>query len=270
VEVTLRSALAYAAAIGQTGDCTFDDARDLIVVPQFCVTLEWLVVTGGRRQELLGLTADEARQVVHVEQDSQFHRGIQPGDRVRVRGRVLQIRSTRAGAFVGMRLTTVDMKDESAITTSWYGVIYRGVAVEGDGGTIDDASHWPPLTETFDRTIDIAVPRGAAHVYTECSGIWNPIHTERRAALAAGLPDIILHGTATWALAGRELVRAYAAGNPATLRRLRARFAAPVIPGQPIALLHRAVSTDQVHFVVRSVDGRLAVTDGRAVFDTRS
>ena len=98
VEVTLRSALAYAAAIGQTGDCTFDDARDLIVVPQFCVTLEWLVVTGGRRQELLGLTADEARQVVHVEQDSQFHRGIQPGDRVRVRGRVLQIRSTRAGA----------------------------------------------------------------------------------------------------------------------------------------------------------------------------
>ena len=41
----------------------------------------------------------------------------------------------------------------------------------------------------------------AAHVYTEGARIWNPIHTDAAVAARAGLPGIILHGTATLALA---------------------------------------------------------------------
>ena len=48
--------------------------------------------------------------------------------------------------------------------------------------------------------VEIPVPAGAAHTYTECARIWNPIHTDKAVALAAGLPDIILHGTANLAL----------------------------------------------------------------------
>ena len=76
------------------------------------------------------------------------------------------------------------------------------------------------------------------HVYTECARIWNPIHTERDVALRAGLPDIILHGTATWALAGREVLRAYGDGDPARLKRLHGRFTAMVIPGTSIVVEH--------------------------------
>ena len=36
----------------------------------------------------------------------------------------------------------------------------------------------------------------AAHVYTECARIWNPVHTDTAVADRAGLPGLILHGTA--------------------------------------------------------------------------
>ena len=67
-----------------------------------------------------------------------------------------------------------------------------------------------PATTWSDRGPDLR-PR-LAHVYTECARIWNPIHTDRAVARAAGLPDIILHGTATLALAvSRSLAREPAA-----------------------------------------------------------
>merc|ERR1719203_342704 len=59
-----------------------------------------------------------------------------------------------------------------------------------------------------------------AHVYTECSRIWNPIHTDKAAALAAGLPDVILHGTATLAKAVSVLIKHYAESEPASVERV--------------------------------------------------
>ena len=47
--------------------------------------------------------------------------------------------------------------------------------------------------------IRVPIGAGAAHVYTECARIWNPIHTDTAVTAKAGLPGIILHGTATLA-----------------------------------------------------------------------
>lgn len=62
------------------------------------------------------------------------------------------------------------------VTVTDFGAVYRGVQL--------------------DRAADIPIAATAAHVYTEC-------------ARAAGLPDIILHGTATLACG------AWLAGSPA-------------------------------------------------------
>ena len=109
-----------------------------------------------------------------------------------------------------------------------------------------------------------SIAREAPHVYTECADIWNPIHTERQVALAAGLPDIILHGTATWALAAREIVRRRCDGDPARLARLHGRFAAMVIPGTKITLDIGATDAGVVPFVVRNADGDPALARGVA------
>ena len=96
----------------------------------------------------------------------------------------------------------------------------RGMKQAGLPLESERAPEVPKLDLDVERCTRTAVPiaREMPHAYTECASIWNPIHTERAVALGAGLPDIILHGTATWALAGRELIRKRAGGDPTRLR----------------------------------------------------
>ena len=96
--------------------------------------------------------------------------------------------------------------------------IYRGVGVNHDQA---NSEKLPPPVAGFDFEVDnvisIPVPAHLAHTYTECAHIWNPIHTDRAVALAAGLPDIILHGTATLALAVSALVDHQLGGDAAEI-----------------------------------------------------
>jgi len=241
VEVTVRMILAYAAGVGDVGPRTFDDAGALPIVapPAFCARLEWGVLLAGRGSSF-GLDERERARAVHVEQDSTFHRPIRPGDVLTTRGRVVTIRRTSAGALVRTHLATTEAVSGAPVVTSWHASIYRGVAIEGEGGSIAEPPETPAAPGALGPSRSIPVSREAAHLYTECAAIWNPIHSERRVALAQGLPDVILHGTATWAMAGREIVAFYAGGDPTRLKRLRARFKSPVIPGHPITLMHGA------------------------------
>jgi acyl dehydratase len=267
VEVTPRMLLAFAAGIGETGPHTFDDAAPEFVASRcFCAPLEWPVISQERRASLLGLSQEELRRGVHVEQDSTFHRLIRPGDRLETRGRIVAITRTSAGAFVQSKLITTDATDGARVTTSFYGTIFRGIDMTGAGGVLESAPSCPMEPSLFLNTVTIPIAAEASHLYTECSGIWNPIHTERRVALDAGLPGTILHGTAIWALAGRELVRHYAGRDPERLLRLRARFRAPVIPGTLVTIRHGPGASDgDVHFQIQ-IDGGATAADGYAAF----
>jgi acyl dehydratase len=265
VDVTARWTLAYAAATGFLFPRTFDDAgpEPLVAPPPFCVRLEWAVLLPGRGT-VLGLSEVERLRAVHVEQDSTFHRPVAARDRLTTSARVVAIRQTRAGALVQTRLVTAEAASGAPVATSWHTAIYRGVPVEGADGRVEDAPAFPAAPGPLARATTLAVPREAAHVYTECAGIWNPIHSERRIALAAGLPDIVLHGTATWAMAGREVLASHASGDPTRLRRLRARFVSPVVPGTDLAMWQAAGAAGDVHFDVTSAHGETVLADGYA------
>jgi acyl dehydratase len=73
-------------------------------------------------------------------------------------------------------------------------------------------------------TETIPITAGAAHVYSECARIWNPIHTDIAVARAAGLPGIILHGTATLAVAVSRIVARELGGDPGRVREVGVRF----------------------------------------------
>jgi acyl dehydratase len=114
------------------------------------------------------------------------------------------------------------------VSTTDFSALYRGVELAGADRSLeplaDPAAHTKPLP----RVGDIAVSATAAHVYTECARIWNPIHTDVAYARAAGLPDIILHGTATLALSVSRILLAFRI-DPAAVRRVRCRFAGMVL-----------------------------------------
>jgi acyl dehydratase len=116
----------------------------------------------------------------------------------------------------------------------------------------------------------VAVEAGAAHVYTECARIWNPIHTDRAVARRAGLPDIILHGTANLAHGINAVIDQAAGGRPQLLRRVSCRFAAMVpLPSTLHVRVWAANDTGDgrvtVPFEVANDEGAPAVRDGLAV-----
>lgn len=268
VRVTTRAALAYAAGIGDDSAICFDDTRpDFMAHPSYCVSPEWQVVIANRTNGM-GLAPDEAMRGVHAGQNTQFRKPIRPGITVTVGGEVVEVRATKAGALARSRLVTRDAETGDVLAETLTSSMYRGVAVNGSdralAGVVDVTEAWQQPASTEDAIVPL--DRWFAHRYTECANIWNPIHSEHRVALAAGLPDIIVHGTALWALAGQALISAYRPGAPQALTSLAGRFSAMVLPGTPIAVRHGVVGAGTIAFVVLNEAGQPAISRGIATF----
>ena len=263
-EVSARAGLAYAAAIGCRDERYLDDARPagLEVPGPFCVSLEWRITGDPAVKSMLGLSAEEAGRAVHAGQATRFCRALRAGEKVKVSGQVTGVRNTRAGALVSTTLKTTGSDDSDVITESVSDAIYRGVAYEGDPHDppgVSAAGTGPPIA--YENETLFALDRMFPHIYTECASIWNPIHTERRIALARGLPDIIVHGTALWALAWRHLDE-----DLGTVEKLEGRFSAMVIAGTGVVLKrsHPAPGSRTVRFRLDNDAGAPAISDGYA------
>ena len=266
-DISARQCLAYAAALGETADVYFDDARSggIVAMPAMTVALEWPPSRDIRIMPGFGATDMERLRGVHAAQDTHFHQPIRPGDKLSNRGRVISVEQIRPGARVIFRFDITDAAGK-AVVTSYSTVIYRGVETIGSDLVGEVAPAWlgGDAPSAWAETC-IPIARGLPHVYSECADIWNPIHTEREVALAAGLSDIILHGTCTWALALKTVVEVHANGDPVRLARFSGRFTGMVIPGSVITVRHGRVAGGACVEVI-AADGTAAISEGRAVF----
>ncbi len=270
--VPKRWLLAYAAALDTDDERYTDDARTggIEAVPTLCSRFEWALQSKLRVHPALGLDQGESSRGVHFLQDSRFLGALRPGMTVEARGVVSEVRQTRSGALIRYAYSLRDLTAGADLYRTRSISIYRGVAVAGEARSLPDPDgEGAPLADadlSQARLTAIPVSRAFAHIYTECADIWNPIHTERSFALAAGLPDIILHGSATWALAGRALLEAYGEDGAHMLTRLAGRFSGSVTLPDTLTLRHQrsAATPGVVHFDVRRSDGESVLVDGRA------
>ncbi len=267
---TTRRVLAFAAAIDPDDRDSLDDLAPggLAAMPSFCAALEWSLLSAPDPSGALASIGGDLSRYIHVGQDSLFHAPIRAGVELHVAARVVGLAGSRAGARLTLRIETRDAACGSALVTSWSTVLCRGATVDGVDRIIEPPPpRVAPAPQSTGR-VEIGVARGLAHLYAECSGIINPIHTERRAAREAGLPDILLQGTATWALAGRELARRLGKPCGRRLIRLAGEFRAPVYPGSFVTLAHGLPDDPDsaVAFEVRTLDGGIAIANGYAEF----
>lgn len=274
-EVDARWTMAYAAALDDLLDVYLDTTRagGIVAHPVFPVCVEWPVIVASREASLAhGITADEVRRGVHATHDLVVHRLVRPGDRLTTTMTVVGLEQRRPGAYATMRLDTVDA-DGHSVATTLQGALYLGVPVAGAERPAERPAEpaGPPLpVEPAGAAVEqIAVPisGGAAHTYTECARIWNPIHTDEAVARGAGLPSIILHGTATLAHAVSQVVRSVAGGDPAAVRRVVGRFGAMVrLPSTVTVHLFEPVALEDggtaVPFGVTTEEGGPAVDRG--------
>lgn len=105
----------------------------------------------------------------------------------------------------------------------------------GFGGSADGAPIPHPLPDRApDATVTLATGLNQALIY-RLSGDTNPLHIDPKVARAAGFDAPILHGLASYGIAGRAILAHACANDPARLRRIDVRFSAPVFPGETIA-----------------------------------
>jgi acyl dehydratase len=267
-DIDARWTMAYAASLGDTLACYFDTTRSqgIISHPMFPCCFEWPAFLAMRARLVgAGLTDAEMLRGVHATADTMLQRPIRPGDRLTTRASIAEVRRTKPGAYVITRMETRDANADLVCTTH-YGSIFRATDVIGPDRAIASTGAWP-LTADADSlpaaSIPIPVCAGLAHVYTECARIWNPIHTDAAVAAAAGLPAIILHGTATLALAVSKIVETEAGGRAHLVTRVAARFAAMVL--MPSTLTLRILARDQaparrtIRFDVQTQNGETAL-----------
>jgi acyl dehydratase len=280
-----RWLMAYAAALGESAPEYFDTTRPYGIVahPLFPVCYEWPLVLGSRGG---GVPDEIATRAVHATHRLTLHRPLRVGDRLRSTATIAALERRRPGAYLVLRVETVDA-DDRPVTSTEYGSLYLGVDCEAPHPSPlprGERESAPPTLSRPGSTLsppgrgrgegdqvgwawsaDVPISPTLAHVYTECARIWNPIHTDRAVALAAGLPDIILHGTATLALASTEVLRRQPRGAATRVRSVACRFGAMV--RLPSRLVVRGTDGEPssaggvVRFEALAEDGRAAVRD---------
>ena len=147
-----------------------------------------------------------------------------------------------------------------------------GCSATGSGGVATDgeqraqaeplARPSPPSSGETRWNAKVPVAPRAAHVYSECARIWNPIHTDVAVARSAGLRAPILHGSATLALAVPQVISHDLGGDPARVREITARFSGLVFMPSTITVRGRGRAGNRLGFDAVDERGEPVLSDG--------
>lgn len=269
IEMTRRRLLSFAAAIDDTSERVFNDLDpNFCAVPQICVALEWASIIKNDLRGNLGATREEISRAVHAVQDSVFHRTVTENELLTVCGQITAIWNGRSGTNMITEIISYDEQDKPVFTSQLQST-YRDVSLSGSETRPTKSSITPAEPDEIGdlKSRIINIPLSLPHTFSDCADIWNPIHTEKTVAKQVGLPNIILHGVATWSLAGREILAEFAEQDVTRLKRLRGRMGAMVFPGKPLTINMRANKKQgciQIWYDVQTTEGAPAIRDGYA------
>ena len=270
-DVTWRDITNYAAAVGDTNPRYVDDSRQggIVAPPMFAAAVTWPVMHQFNHRLDTAVPPQVMPTLVHASEHLVLHRPIRPGDDLRVSGELVAVYPGKSGTRLVMRLDAHDFSG-GPVFTEYVGGVFRGVACADDGAGKDRVPGWLfwDQPEQPEWKVELPIPRQLPYLYDGCTGIVFPIHTSVSFARGMGLPDIVLQGTATLAIAIREVLDREAGGTPERLREVATQFASMVVPDTAITveLTHREQRGVEklVGFQVKTDDGKYALRHGFA------
>jgi len=232
---TEKDAILYALGLGlghdplNADELPFVYEKDCKVLPTFAVVLGW---PGFWARDLD--TGIDWVKLVAGEQGLTLHRPLKARGSVVGKTRVTEIidKGAGKGALVYSERIVTDQATGERIATATQTTFCRG-----DGGFGGPPREAPPVhalpERAPDHVCDLATRPEAALIY-RLSGDPNPLHVDPAVAKAAGFPRPILHGLATFGIAGHAILKSVCGYDPARLTTIAGRFSAPVFPGETI------------------------------------
>ena len=203
-------------------------------------------------------------KLVHGEHSMVLHKALEGHGTLTSKTRVLDVvdKGEGKGAIVYSERTLFDKATGDLVAT-----IVQTTFCRGDGGFGGPPRPQRPVHAIPDRAPDLicelATRPEAALIY-RLSGDPNPLHVDPAVAKTAGFAKPILHGLATFGVAGHAVMKMVCEYEPARLASIAGRFSAPVFPGETIRTeLWR--DGDVVSFRAKVVERDVvAINNGRA------
>ncbi len=260
-----KDCMLYALGLGfgqdplNADELAFVYEKNLKVLPTFAV-MQGYAAYWLRRPEI-GVTW---AKVVHGEQGFVLHQPVAPQGTVIGRTRILDVvdKGAGKGALIYSERTISDKASGRLLATLKQTTFCRGDG--GFGGPKRETA--PPHAipkRAPDLTCDLPTRPEMALIY-RLSGDVNALHVDPEFAKAAGFPRPVLHGLATFEVAGHALLKTVCGYDPARLTAMAGRFSAPVFPGETIRTEFWR-DGDVVSFRARVVErDAIAVDHGRA------
>jgi acyl dehydratase len=260
-----KDCILYALGVGLGQDPTdehelaFVYEKDLKVLPTYALVQGyepyWL------RRSDFGITWTHT---LHGEQGLTLHRPVAPQGTVIGSTRIVDVidKGAEKGALVYSERTITDKASGALLATLTQTTFCRADGGFGGPQRRQPAPHAIPGRPP-DLVCDLATRPETALIY-RLSGDLNPLHAEPAFARAGGFERPILHGLATFAVAGHALLRAACSYDPARMTAMAARFSAPVFPGETIRT-ELWCDGNVVSFRARAAERDvLAIDNGRA------
>lgn len=175
-------------------------------------------------------------RVVHGEHSTRLHRPLPTSGTVVGRSRIVDLIDKGEGRGA---LVYVERKIHDATSDALIATLRQTVFCRGDGG-FDGRSGPSPTPHPSpdgpaDSIIDMPTHPQLALIY-RLSGDENPLHSDPATAAKAGFDRPILHGLASFGIAGNALVAACCDHDPDRYIAIGGRFSAPVFPGETISV----------------------------------
>jgi len=272
--ISARDTMNYAAAISDNNPAYFDDSqkRKIVAHPLHPIAATWPLL--GNIWEYLDVK-DFPLQIlttqVHYSEHLQIHRLINPGEKLDIKGEIAAILPHPAGTHMITRLDAFD-KNQQPVFSEYIGALMRGVTCLDEGRGSDNLpsslnTQKPNTNAIWQAPINIDPL--LAFTYDAGANIHFAIHTSKRFAQQVGLKEPILQGSATLALAVKELVNQEAQGDPTRVKSIQCGFSATVIPGSTISvqLLAKYQDEEGVHLSFQVLNGqdKIAIKNGHVV-----
>jgi acyl dehydratase len=213
-------------------------------------------------------TGIDLSQVLHGEQFLRIERPLPAAGEVQAVERVEEIYDKGAGKGAVMYLSRelYDTSDGQLLAVSGYSIFMRGNGGFGGSASGQPQPHPMPQGRDPDDAIDLPTRAEQAAIY-RLSGDRNPLHIDPEAARQARFDRPILHGMCSYGLAGRAVLKLRCDSDAARLRRLDARFANPVFPGETLRTEIWDTAPGEIAFRVKVVERDVvALNNGYAQF----
>ncbi len=173
-------------------------------------------------------------KVVNGEQGVTLRRPLKGRGTVIGRTRVVEVIDKGAGKGA---LVLTERKVSDKASGELIATVTQTVFCRGDGGfggpPRESPAPYPLPARPPDAVCDLGTRTEAALIY-RLSGDRNPLHADPAVAKAAGFASPILHGLATFGVAGHAVVKTMCGYDPARLTAFAGRFSAPIFPGETI------------------------------------